>query len=104
MKFIDGIENLDKKFPYPVLAIGNFDGVHLGHQAIFRMLAERAKKKNGTSVVLTFEPHPLRIIAPERAPRLLTLFKDKIKLIQSFGIDAVICINFTREFAHIKAE
>ena len=104
MKFIDGIENLDKKYPYPVLTIGNFDGVHLGHQAIFRMLAERAKKKNGTSVVLTFEPHPLRIIAPERAPRLLTLFKDKIKLIQSFGIDAVICINFTREFAHIKAE
>ncbi len=103
-KLIDGIENLTEKFPYPVLAIGNFDGVHLGHQAIFRMLVDRAKKKNGTSMVFTFEPHPLRIIAPERAPQLLTPFKEKITLIKSSGIDVVICVNFTREFANIKAE
>ncbi len=103
-KLIDGIENLTEKFPYPVLAIGNFDGVHLGHQAIFRMLVDRAKKKNGTSMVFTFEPHPLRIIAPERAPQLLTPFKEKVTLIKSSGIDVVICVNFTREFANIKAE
>lgn len=103
-KLIDGIENLTEKFPYPVLAIGNFDGVHLGHQAIFRMLVDRAKKKNGTSMVFTFEPHPLRIIAPERAPQLLTPFKEKITLIKSSGIDVIICVNFTREFANIKAE
>ena len=103
-KLIDGIENLTEKFPYPVLAIGNFDGVHLGHQAIFRMLVDRAKKKNGTSMVFTFEPHPLRIIAPERAPQLLTPFKEKITLIKSSGIDIIICVNFTREFANIKAE
>lgn len=104
MKLTDGIENLTEKYPYPVVAIGNFDGVHLGHQAIFRMISDRAKKKNGTSVVFTFEPHPLRIIAPERAPQLLTPFKDKITLIESFGVDAIICVNFTREFANIKAE
>ncbi len=103
-KLIDGIENLTEKFPYPVLAIGNFDGVHLGHQAIFRMLVDRAKKKNGTSMVFTFEPHPLRIIAPEKAPQLLTPFKEKVTLIKSSGIDVVICVNFTREFANIKAE
>ncbi len=103
-KLIDGIENLTEKFPYPVLAIGNFDGVHLGHQAIFRMLVDRAKKKNGTSMVFTFEPHPLRIIAPERAPQLLTPFKEKTTLIKSSGIDVIICVNFTREFANIKAE
>jgi riboflavin kinase/FMN adenylyltransferase len=103
-KLIDGIENLTEKFPYPVLAIGNFDGVHIGHQAIFRTLVARAKKKNGTSMVFTFEPHPLRIIAPERAPQLLTPFKEKITLIKSSGIDVVICVNFTREFANIKAE
>jgi len=104
MKLIDGIENLTEKFPYPVLTIGNFDGVHLGHQAIFRMLVDRAKKKNGTSIVFTFEPHPLRVIAPERAPKLLTTFKDKVDLLKSFGIDVIICANFTSEFAHIKAE
>ncbi len=104
MKIVDGIENLTEKFPYPVLTIGNFDGVHLGHQTIFRMLLDRAKKKKGTSIVLTFEPHPLRIIAPERSPKILTPFKDKMSLIKTFGIDVVICANFTSEFAHIKAE
>lgn len=104
MELIDGIENLTKKFPYPVLTIGNFDGVHLGHQVIFHMLVEQAKKMNGTSVVLTFEPHPLRIIAPEKTPKLLTTFRDKINLIRKFGIDVVVCINFTSEFARLQAE
>lgn len=104
MKLIDGIENITEKFPYPVLTIGNFDGIHIGHQAIFRMVVERAKEKNGTSFVFTFDPHPLRIIAPERAPRLLITFKDKVNLIKDAGIDVLICINFTTDFAHIKAE
>lgn len=104
MKLIDGIENIKEKFPYPVLTLGNFDGVHLGHQAIFRMVIERARKKKGTSIVFTFEPHPLSVIAPERAPRRLTPFKDKVNLIRDFGIDVVICANFTNEFARIRAE
>ncbi|HDZ61665.1 MAG TPA: bifunctional riboflavin kinase/FAD synthetase [Nitrospirae bacterium] len=103
-KLIDGIENLTEKMPYPVVAIGNFDGVHLGHQTIFRQLVERARKKKGTSIVFTFEPHPLRIIAPERAPQLLTPYKDKVKLIKKTGVDVIICVNFTREFAHVPAE
>ncbi len=104
MKLIDGIENVKQKLPYPVLTLGNFDGVHLGHQEIFRMLIERAKEKNGTSVVFTFVPHPLSVIAPERAPKLLTTYKDKIKQIKKYGIDVVICVNFTKEFATLKAE
>jgi riboflavin kinase/FMN adenylyltransferase len=104
MKLIDGIEKITKKYPYPILTIGNFDGVHLGHQAIFRMITERARQKNGTSIVFTFEPHPLMILAPERAPKLLTTFKDKLAIIKSFGVDITICANFTSEFAHIKAE
>jgi riboflavin kinase/FMN adenylyltransferase len=104
MKLIDGIENLTERYSYPVLTIGNFDGVHLGHQAIFQMLVERAKKKNGTSIVFTFEPHPLRVIAPERAPKLLTTFKDKVNLIRTAGIDVVICANFNNEFARLQAE
>jgi riboflavin kinase/FMN adenylyltransferase len=103
-KFIDGIEKLKKRFPYPVIAIGNFDGVHLGHQKIFHLLVEKAKKKNGTSIACTFEPHPLRIIAPERAPKLLTPFKDKVTQIKELGVDVIVCVNFTMEFANIKAE
>ena len=104
MKVIDKIEKTKKKLPYPVLTLGNFDGVHLGHQAIFKKLIDRAKKMNGTSVVYTFVPHPLRVIAPERAPRLLTTYKDKIRLIENSGIDAIICANFTKKFATISAE
>ncbi|MBI4843270.1 MAG: bifunctional riboflavin kinase/FAD synthetase [Nitrospirae bacterium] len=104
MTIIDGIEHIKKKYPYPVLTIGNFDGVHLGHQEIFRMVIERAKKKKGTSVVFTFEPHPLRVIAPERAPSRLTPFKSKAELIKRYGIDVLICANFTKEFAMMTAE
>jgi riboflavin kinase/FMN adenylyltransferase len=103
-RFIDGIEKLKKKYPYPVLAIGNFDGVHVGHQAIFLKLVERARKKKGTSIACTFEPHPLRVIAPERSPKLLTTFREKIMLIRDIGIDMVVCVNFTRDFANIPAE
>lgn len=104
MKVIDGLDNLREHLPYPVLTLGNFDGVHLGHQEIFRRLKERARQKQGTSVVYTFVPHPLRVIAPERAPKLLTTYKDKIGLIEHCGIDAIICAHFTREFANISAE
>jgi riboflavin kinase/FMN adenylyltransferase len=104
MKIIDGIERIKKRYPYPVLTIGNFDGVHLGHQAIFNSLVRRAKEKDGTSVVFTFEPHPLRVIAPERAPKLLTTYGEKVRLVKSFGIDLLICANFTKEFARIRAE
>ena len=104
MKVIDGTDNIHEKFPYPVLTIGNFDGVHLGHQAIFRMLIKRAKEKKGTSIVFTFIPHPLRVLAPERAPKLITTYKDKFKLIEKAGIDIILCTNFTKEFANISAK
>lgn len=104
MKVIDGIENIKGKFPYPILTIGNFDGIHLGHQSIFKQIVQRAKSKGGTSIVLTFQPHPLRVISPERAPRQLTTFRDKVGLIKELGIDYLICVNFTKEFSNIEAE
>lgn len=104
MKIIDGLEGIKRKIPYPVLTLGNFDGVHLGHQSIFRILTDRARKKKGTSIVFTFVPHPLSVIAPERAPKLLTTYKDKIKLIERSGIDVIICTHFTKDFAKISAE
>lgn len=93
-----------EEFPYPVLTLGNFDGVHLGHQEIFKLLIERAREKSGTPIVFTFVPHPLKVINPETAPRLLTNYKDKIDLIKKCGIDVVICTKFTKKFANIPAD
>lgn len=99
MRIIRGIKNLSEKLPDPVLTLGNFDGVHLGHQAIFRKVVERGREIRGTSVAFTFEPHPLKVIAPERSPKLLNTFHGKMKLIEASGIQVVVCAEFDREFA-----
>ena len=88
------------KFPYPVVALGNFDGLHLGHQAIIRQVIERAQEMKGTSMVFTFEPHPLKVLAPERMPKLLTNFDEKMALLEAIGIQVVICAKFTKPFSN----
>ena len=92
------------KEAYPVVAIGNFDGVHVGHQEIFRRVREEAARNNGKSVVLTFEPHPLKLLVPERCPQLITPYSKRLRLIEHFGMDAVAVIHFTREFASLSPE
>jgi riboflavin kinase/FMN adenylyltransferase len=99
MRIVRGIKNFTESLPKPVLTLGNFDGVHLGHQAIFRKVAERAREIGGTSVAFTFEPHPLKVLAPERSPQLLNTFHGKMRFLGAAGIDVVICANFTRAFA-----
>jgi len=99
MRIIRGIKNTTEKFPNPVLTLGNFDGVHLGHQAIFKQVVDRAKQIHGTAMAFTFEPHPLKVLAPERSPRLLNTFHGKMKLFEAAGIQVVVCADFTREFA-----
>lgn len=99
MQIIRGTKKIPGPGPYPVLTIGNFDGVHLGHQIIFRRVAEIAKEHKGTGIVFTFEPHPLKIIAPEKMPPLLTHFRKKMELIEQCGIDQVVCADFTQTFA-----
>jgi len=104
MRIIRGIKNYSEKFPNPVLTLGNFDGVHLGHQAIFKKVVERAKEIGGTAIAFTFEPHPLKVLSPDRSPLLLNTFHGKMKLIESSGIQAAICADFTREFAEQNPE
>jgi riboflavin kinase/FMN adenylyltransferase len=104
MRIIRGIKNTTEKFPNPVLTLGNFDGVHLGHQAIFKKVVERAKESGGTAIAFTFEPHPLKVLAPERSPMLLNTFHGKMKLIEAAGIQIAICADFTREFAEQDPE
>ncbi len=104
MRIVRGLKNITERFPKPVLTLGNFDGFHRGHQAIFRKVIERAREIGGTSVAFTFEPHPLKVLAPERSPRLLNTFHGKMKLFAASCIDVVICANFTRAFADQNPE
>jgi riboflavin kinase/FMN adenylyltransferase len=103
MEIILGINNITRLLRNPVVALGNFDGIHLGHQLIFKRAKATAAENGGESVVLTFEPHPLRVLHPDRCPPLITPFKKKMMLIESLGIDVVICADFTREFALLSA-
>ncbi len=82
-----------------VLTLGNFDGVHLGHQAILKRVVERARGYKTRSMVFTFEPHPLHIIAPQKKLLLITTLKERERLIESFGIDILYLARFTLEFA-----
>ena len=102
MEIINGIENLKRPFRNPVVTLGNFDGVHLGHQRIFKKVKEEAGKIGGESVVVTFEPHPLKILSPEQCPPLLTPFKKKMMLIEKTGVEKVLCIQFTKAFSEIS--
>lgn len=100
MHTVDGLDALDRTlYPKPVLALGNFDGIHLGHQAIFRQVVTRAKAIDGTSMVFTFDPHPLRVLAPDKAPPLLTTFEQKTRLIADLGIEVGLRVPFTETFA-----
>jgi riboflavin kinase / FMN adenylyltransferase len=87
-----------------IVTLGNFDGIHLGHQALIRGAVTDSKRIGAPSVVLTFEPHPLRVLAPERAPKMLLSHKDKMQLLQSFGVDVVIVQHFDLAFATLSAE
>jgi riboflavin kinase/FMN adenylyltransferase len=103
MKIIDRLENISQPFKNAVITIGNFDGVHIGHQALFHEVIERAVDIDGTSIAMTFEPHPLRVLQKNSLPPLITVYEQKNELIERTGIDVLICIPFTREFASLSA-
>jgi len=87
-----------------VVTMGNFDGIHLGHQALIGGAVEDARSSRIPSVVLTFEPHPLQVLAPERAPKTLLSHKDKMELLRSLGVDVVMIQHFDLQFAKLAAE
>jgi riboflavin kinase/FMN adenylyltransferase len=101
MEIIRGLDAFHTPFPNTVLTIGNFDGVHLGHQKILSMVIHEAHALKGTPMVMTFDPHPMKVLAPERDVRLLITFEEKARLIKRAGIRALLSIPFTRDFANM---
>lgn len=103
MKVINQLEKISKPFNNAVVTIGNFDGVHIGHQALFHEAIEKADTIGGTSIAITFEPHPMRVLKQNNHPPLITLHEQKKELIERSGIDVLICVSFTRKFASLTA-
>ena len=89
---------------HPIVAIGNFDGLHLGHQAIIERTVRRAREVGGTSVVVTFDPHPITVLRPQAALGLLTTLDQKLEIMEGLGVDLVVAVPFTPEFARRSAE
>jgi riboflavin kinase/FMN adenylyltransferase len=103
MKIIEDLGKIAQPFTNAVVTIGNFDGVHIGHQALFRQVMERARSIGGTSVVVTFEPHPIRVLNCNKDFPLITLYEQKIELIGATGMETLVGIPFTPEFAATPA-
>jgi len=104
MRVLRSIPELTQ-IPGPVfLAIGVFDGVHLGHQAVISTAARHAADAGGTAVVVTFDPHPAKILRPQESPRLLTATQHKIALIRALGVSHLLVLTFDRELASTTPE
>lgn len=88
----------------PVVTIGNFDGVHRGHQQLFRLVKERARARGGQAVVVTFDPHPIKIMQPQRHLPLLTTTEQKLRFLSHLELDVVIVHPFSREFGAQPAQ
>jgi riboflavin kinase/FMN adenylyltransferase len=104
VEVVRGFRSLTSPLTGTVVTLGNFDGVHLGHQALFRLVVERARNRGGKAVVYTFEPHPVRILNPSLAPPRITPEAEKLRLIEAHGPDVCIVEPFTAELAAVSAD
>ena len=104
MEVFRDIEDFRRPELKTVVTMGNFDGLHLGHQALVANAVAEAKRSRTQSLVFTFDPHPLKLLAPERAPQMIVNQRDKMDMLKALGVDAVVVQCFDRRFASIDAE
>lgn len=103
MQVMDRLEQLLVPPTAAVLTIGNFDGVHRGHQAIFSRVVDEARRIQGTAVLITFQPHPAKLLRPELAPPLITTAEQKLAMVEAAGMDLVMNLHFTAELCRTPA-
>jgi riboflavin kinase/FMN adenylyltransferase len=104
MRIFRSLEEIPAEFGPTIASVGNFDGVHCGHQHVLREVVRRARETGSKAVAVTFEPHPLRILRPDVVPRLITPLPKKEALLAQAGLDALLEIPFTRDFSMTTAE
>jgi riboflavin kinase/FMN adenylyltransferase len=104
LRTIAGSAAIADSLTRPILTVGNFDGIHRGHRAILDTVVARARAVRGDAVVYTFDPHPRKLLSPERAPRLLTTLEQKLELLAAASVDAVVVERFDAAFARTPAD
>src|SRR6266566_5499949 len=104
MEFIRGLRHLAPRHRGCVATIGNFDGVHLGHEAVIAQLAAKAAASRLPTTVILFEPQPLEFFRPQAAPARLMRLREKIDALAHYGVARVLCVEFDATFAAATAE
>lgn len=104
MELIRGLHNLRERHHGCVATIGNYDGIHLGHQAVIGQLADEAAKLGLPAVVITFEPQPMEYFVPDKVPARLTRFREKLEALRRFAVDRVLCLSFNKQLAAMTAD
>ncbi|MGE5654991.1 MAG: bifunctional riboflavin kinase/FAD synthetase [Bacillota bacterium] len=104
MHIVRGIEQLSNQGRGRVMALGNFDGLHRAHQELVRRLVDKARQDGLVSSLMVFDPHPLELLCPDRAPRLLTLPEQRAELLRQFGVDELVIVAFTDQFSRLSPE
>ena len=104
LKLFRSLDEIPADFGPSVVTIGNFDGVHCGHRKILDLASRLAEQNGWRSATLTFDPHPLQVVAPERAPRLMTTIEQRREILESTGVEAMVVLPFTKEFSKQSPE
>ena len=96
------LDEIPARFGPSIASIGNFDGVHLGHQQILRAVVAEARGRDARAIAVSFDPHPEQVLRPHKAPRLLTPMEERTRLLAGTGIDAVVVLPFDEALAHLS--
>ncbi|MFH1858110.1 MAG: bifunctional riboflavin kinase/FAD synthetase [Candidatus Omnitrophota bacterium] len=103
MKVFYGLHALRRPFPRPVVTLGAFDGIHRAHQSLLRRIIQRSHRLGGTSILLTFHPHPVKVLKPRTSFTALTCLPHRLKLLDSLGLDVCVVIPFTKHLSRLSA-
>lgn len=104
MRLARSLDELPPAHGASVVTIGNFDGIHLGHQAILSRLVERARALRGTSTLVTLDPHPAKVLRPDQAPLMILPLSERIRLVEAAGVERMLILSFTLPFSRTPAE